>query len=184
MSEASARYTRLAATMTERVDGVPDDRWDNPSPCAGWTARDLVKHLVDTHGMFGGFVEQSLAPGPEVSKDPAGAWASGRDQMQAWLDDPAVAEREFQGLGGTSTMQDAVNRFICFDLLVHGWDLARATGQDETIDPAELPTLWEDTEAFGDNIRSEGTCGPEVIAPEDATEQERLLAFLGRDPRA
>jgi uncharacterized protein (TIGR03086 family) len=184
MSDASTRYARLSQTMTDRVDGVPEDRWDNPSPCEKWTARDLVKHLVETHAMFGGFVDRTPQPGPNVHDDPRGAWAAARDQMQAWLDDPTVGGAEFQGLGGTTTLQDAVDRFIGFDLLVHGWDLARATGQDATIDPAELPKLWEDTLVFGDNIRSESTCGPEITPPEDATEQERLLAYLGRDPRA
>jgi uncharacterized protein (TIGR03086 family) len=183
MSDFSARYARLAATMTERVSGVRDDQWENPSPCAKWTARDLVRHLVDTHAMFGGFVELTMQPGPDAADDPVGAWSSARDQMQAWLDDPAVAEKEFQGLGGPTTLQVAADRFLGFDLLVHGWDLATATGQDDTIDPAELPRLWEDTEAFGEQIRSEGTCGPELTPPPQATEQDKLLAYLGRDPR-
>ncbi|HEY7042674.1 MAG TPA: TIGR03086 family metal-binding protein [Nocardioidaceae bacterium] len=184
MSEVSSRFARLAATMTDRISAVDDGAWENPSPCQGWTARDLVQHLVDTYGMFGGFVDQQLTPGSEVAEDPLGAWISARDQMQAWLDDPAVAKREVQGVSGTTTFEASVNRFICFDLLVHGWDLAKATGQDTTIDPAELSNLWADTEAFGDNIRTGGVCGPELPAPEDATEQERLLAFLGRDARA
>ncbi|MEP6665639.1 MAG: TIGR03086 family metal-binding protein [Nocardioidaceae bacterium] len=183
MSDISARYARLAATMTDKIGQVPDDRWESPSPCEGWVARDLVQHLVDTHGMFAGLVGLELTPGPAVGDDPAGAWASARAQMQAWLDDPATAGREFDGLGGRTMFEAAVNRFICFDLLVHGWDLSRAAGLDETIDPAELPNLWDDTEAFGEMIRSEGTCGPEVEAPADATGQERLLAYLGRQPR-
>jgi uncharacterized protein (TIGR03086 family) len=183
MSDISARYARLAATMTAKVEHVPDDRWDSPSPCESWVARDLVQHLVDTHGMFVGFVNLQLAPGPAAAEDPVGAWASARDQMQARLDDPDTAQREFDGLSGPTTLEDAVNRFICFDLLIHGWDLSRAAGLDETIDPAELPNLWEDTLAFGPMIRSERTCGPEVEAPADATEQERLLAYLGREPR-
>jgi hypothetical protein len=103
--------------------------------------------------------------------------------MQAWLDDPVTAEKEFQGLGGPTTLQTASDRYLGFDLLIHGWDLATATGQDDTIEAAELPRLWEDTHALGDLIRSEGTCGPEVAPPPNATEQEKLLAYLGRDPR-
>lgn len=169
--------------MTERVAGVANDQWDKPTPCADWTVRDLVKHLVDSQAMFGGFIEREPAAGPDVGDDPHGAWTAARDQMQAWLDDPAAAGAEFEGMGGTTTFETAVNRFVCFDLLVHGWDLATATGQDATIDPDELPTLWEDTRVLGEMIRSEGTCGPEVTAPDDATEQEQLLAYLGREPR-
>lgn len=183
MSEISARYARLASAMTTRVEGVPEGAWENQSPCAEWTARDLVRHLVDTHTMFGGFVGLTMHAGPGVAEDPVGAWSSARDQMQAWLDDPVTAEQEFQGMGGPSTLGAAADRFLGFDLVVHGWDLARATGQDDTIEPAELPRLWEDTRALGDQIRSEGTCGPELPAPPGATDQDRLLAYLGRDPR-
>jgi hypothetical protein len=77
-----------------------------------------------------------------------------------------------------------VNLFICFDLNIHGWDLAHATGQDDTIDPAELPVLWKDVEGLGDMLRSSGSCGAEVTTAEDATDQEKLVAFLGREPRA
>ena len=184
MSDISNRYARLAAAMTERVEGVPEDGWDNPTPCPEWTARDLVKHLVDTHAMFGGFVGLTLEPGPDTAHDPVGAWSSARDQMHAWLDDPADAQKQFQGLGGPSTLEAAADRFLGFDLLIHGWDLARATGQDDTIPAEDLPRLWEDTRAWGDQIRSEGACGPELAPPPDATEQEKLLVYLGRDPRA
>jgi uncharacterized protein (TIGR03086 family) len=168
--------------MTDRVAAVPPDRWSAQSPCEQWTARDLVAHLVDVHGMFLGLVGRSLRPGPDVADDPLGAWTSARDQVQADLDDPERAGEEFDGLSGRSTFAQAVGRFICFDLDIHGWDLARATGQDERIDPDELPRLWQTAESFGEAIRSERVCGPAVEVPADAPEQDRLLAFLGRRP--
>jgi hypothetical protein len=66
---------------------------------------------------------------------------------------------------------------------VHGWDLSRAAGLDERIDPAELDRLWESVEAFGDQIRSESAFGPPVNVPAGASEQDKLLAHLGRDPQ-
>ena len=110
--------------------------------------------------MFGGFVKLPAADGPDPADDPAAPGLAARDQMQAWLDDPEVAEAEFEGMGGTTTLQDSVNQFICFDLNVHGWDLAHATGQDDTIDPEELPRLWQDVEGLGDMIRSWGPVAP------------------------
>lgn len=176
------RYRRLAAAMTDRVAAVPQDRWSSASPCEQWTARELVGHLVEVHGMFLGLVGRSLRPGPDVAEDPLGAWSSARDQIQADLDDPDRAAAEFDGFSGRSTFALAVDRFVCFDLNIHGWDLARATAQDERIDPAELPRLWQTAESFGDAIRSENVCGPAVDVPADAPEQDRLLAFLGRRP--
>ena len=182
MNDVSQRYRRLAGAVTTTIEQVPQDRWAEPSPCAGWTARDVVRHMVDVHGMFFGLVGRSLEPGPDVETDPLGAWTSARDQMQAGLDDPAHAGQEFDGLSGRSTFAAAVDRFVCFDLNIHGWDLARATGLDERIDPAELPRLWETADSFGDALRADNVCGPPVEVPADADEQTRLLAHLGRQP--
>lgn len=184
MNEISERYRGLAQALTDKIRRVHVDRWSSQSPCADWTARDVVGHLVDTHGMFAGLVGLSVEPGPDVDVDPLGAWTAASSQLQALLDDDESASLEFQGMAGTTTLAEAVDRFICFDLNVHGWDLSRATGLDDRIDPAEFDRLWEAVDAFGDLIRSEGTCGPAVDAPPDASEQDRLLAYLGRDPES
>jgi uncharacterized protein (TIGR03086 family) len=134
--------------------------------------------------MFAGFVGLTLEPGPDVDTDPVGAWTTASGQMQRYLDDPDTATTQFQGRGGVTTLEDAVDRFVSFDLNVHGWDLAHATGLDERIDPAEIPHLWESVDAFADMIRSEGAFGPAVDPPPGASEQDRLLAHLGRDPKA
>lgn len=180
MSDISDRYARLSGGFADRVAAVPADRWSSPSPCGGWTARDVVGHLVDVHGMFLRLVGRELGPGPDVEHDPLGAFTAARDQVQADLDDPERANAAFEGYFGRTTFAESVDRFVCFDLAVHGWDLARAAGLDDRIDPAELPRLWQATEFFGDAIRSEGTCGPALEPPAGADEQTRLLAYLGR----
>ncbi len=68
------------------------------------------------------------------------------------------------------------------DLLVHGWDIARATGQDETLPAHEVTRVYADAVSLGDNLRSEGVCGPAVEVPDDASDQDRLLALMGRTP--
>jgi uncharacterized protein (TIGR03086 family) len=180
MSEVSERYGRLSNAFADRVAAVPQDRWGNQSPCEKWTARDVVRHVVDIHGMFLGLVGRQLQPGPEADDDPLGAFDNARRQMQADLDDPGRAGAEFDGYFGRSTFEQAVDTFVSFDLNIHGWDLARAAGLDERIDPEELPRLWASTELFGEAIRSERTCGPAVEPPPDADEQTKLLAYLGR----
>lgn len=180
MTDVSDRYRRLAAAFTDRIAAVPPDRWDAPTPCDGWNVRDLVRHVAENPKMFLGMVGRELRPGPSVDVDPLGAFISARDQVQEDLDDPARAEAEFDGYFGRTTFAEAIDRFLSLDLAVHGWDLARATGQDERIDPVELPRLWESIELFGDAIRSKGVCGPAVEPPPGADEQTRLLAHLGR----
>jgi uncharacterized protein (TIGR03086 family) len=180
VSDPAERFRRRAAGFTEKVEAVPDDRWESPSPCPGWTARDVVRHMIDNCTRFLGLVGIDPPPGPTVDTDPVGAWAAARDAMQASLDDPSVASREYEGRLGRSTLGDAVDRFMGTDLVVHAWDLARATGIDETLDPTGVRDADAAMRPLGDAIRSPGTFGPEVPAPPGADEQTRLLAFLGR----
>jgi uncharacterized protein (TIGR03086 family) len=102
--------------------------------------------------------------------------------MLADLEDPERAATEFEGMAGRTSFEKAVDGFLCFDLVVHGWDLARATGQDESIDAADVARVQQQAEAFGPALRSPQAFGPEVEAPAGADAQARLLAFLGRAP--
>lgn len=170
----------MSTAFAHKIAGMPPEAWTAATPCAGWTVTDLVDHVVSAPSMHFELAGKSLQPGPPVNEDALGAFHSVREQVQAELDDPARANVEFEGAFGRSTFADAVDRFVTFDLAVHGWDLARATGQDETIDPAEVARLWETAREFGDAIRSDGVCGPAVEPPTNADEQERLLAYLGR----
>ena len=138
--DTADRYRTLAGAFATKVAAIGPDQWDDPTPCEDWTVRDLVRHVVDTQGLFEGLVGRDLGEIPSVDDDAAAAFAAARAVIQADLDDPARAGETFEGFFGTSTFAQAIDRFVCFDLVVHGWDLARATGQDETIDPAEIAT--------------------------------------------
>ncbi len=89
MSEISERYRRVAATFTERVEGVPTGGWDRPAPCEGWDARDVVRHLVEwLPSFFCGMWGLALPGGPTVDEDPVAAWAALDRMLQGVLDDP------------------------------------------------------------------------------------------------
>jgi len=180
MTEVSERYARLADAFTAKVAAVPDDRWSSPSPCDDWTARDIVGHVVSTQDMFLGFVGRSLGEIPSVDDDPLAAFTAARTVVQADLEDPARAGATFEGFMGTMTFESGVDRFLNFDLVVHGWDLARATGLDAHIDPADLKRIRIAAEGFGDAMRGPNAFGPEVEPPAGADEQQRVMAFLGR----
>ena len=183
MSDIAERYRRLAQEMADRISAVPDDRWSSPSPCEEWSARDVVRHLVDTPGIFFGLVGRDAPTGgPSVDDDPAGAFAHVRDGVQAALDDPAVAELSYDGIFGPSTFEQGIAQFICADLVIHGWDLARATGQDERLDPDEVRAIHAALLPMGDALRSPGAFGPAIEPPPDADEQTRFLCFIGRQP--
>ena len=180
VSEVSDRYRRLAARFADLIAAVPPDRWSSPSPCEGWTALDLVQHVVDTQSLFLGLVGREPTGAPPAADGPLAAWQAASAVIQADLDDPERATATFEGFFGQTTFEAAIDRFVNFDLVVHGWDLARATGGDERIDPADVARVHAGTEGFADTLRSPGVCGPEVPVDDDADEQTRLLAILGR----
>lgn len=181
MTGIADRYDKLAGAMEARIAVVPEDRWGSPAPCSGWTARDVVQHLVDTPAIFFGMIEEPAPTGgPAVDDDPLGAFRHVRRAVQAALEDPAVAQHGYDGRFGASTFEKGVDQFLCADLVVHAWDLARATGQDERLDPDEVHRLYEAMLPMDDAIRAPGAFGPKVEPPEGADEQTRLLCFLGR----
>jgi uncharacterized protein (TIGR03086 family) len=182
MSDVSERYTRLAEAFGNTIDVVPADRWESPSPCAGWTARDVVRHVIDAQGMFLGFVGRELGNVPSVDDNPRAAWSGASAVILHNLEDPEVATAEYKGYAGPSTFEAGVAQFLCFDLVVHAWDLARAAGLEHRMDPEEIPKVRAVAESFGPALRSPQAFGPEVEAPADADDQARLLAFLGRRP--
>src|SRR5262249_20135719 len=157
------RYRKNAAAFTKRVAAVPPDKWEAQSPCDEWKARDVVRHVVNSSGMFLGFIGQEIPPGPSVDDDPLGAWENARDAIQQDLEDPAVAKAEYDGFTGKATFEQGVNRFLAADLVVHSWDLARATGGDEQLDPEEVRTIRASFDEFDPKMfRSPGAFGPEL----------------------
>jgi uncharacterized protein (TIGR03086 family) len=181
MTESTAdRYRRLAQDFARSIAAVPDDGWDRRTPCEDWSARDLVAHVVQSQGMFLGFVGEELADGPSTEEDPAGAWAHASGAVQRRLDDPAGAAATFQGFSGETTFEAATDRFLCADLVVHRWDLARSQGQDVTLDPADMDRIQEGLAPMAEQMRGPGAFGPEVQVPADADQQTRFLGFLGR----
>ncbi|RKS07089.1 uncharacterized protein (TIGR03086 family) [Nocardiopsis sp. Huas11] len=180
MSETATRYARLSDDFAATVAAVPEDRWTADSPCEGWTALDVVGHVVETQDMFLRLVGRELGDIPSPVDDPVAAWDAARGVVQADLDDPERAGTEFDGFFGRTTFAEAVDRFLNFDLVIHRWDLTRATGQDERIRPEDIAWALEATTVFGPHLRREGVCGPELTPPDGADEQTRFLAFLGR----
>ncbi len=183
MSGPAERFRRHAATFTDRVRQVPPDAWANPAPPEGWNARDVVRHLVEwIPGVWSRNAGIDLPEGPSVDDDPVGAWLALRDGLQAMLDDPEVATREVDMPMGRVTVEQAVDMICTSDVFLHTWDLARATGLDETLDPDEVHALLVGMEPMDDLLRSSGHYGPRVEVPADADEQTKLLAFIGRRP--
>jgi uncharacterized protein (TIGR03086 family) len=111
------------------------------------------------------------------------AWHVHAAAVQELLDDPAYAGRMLSNPHlGDVPLPDAVDRFYTADVFMHTWDLARATGQDETLDAETCAAMLAGMEPIEDAMRSSGQYGPRVDVPPDADAQTRMLGFIGRDP--
>jgi uncharacterized protein (TIGR03086 family) len=194
MSEIADRYRRRADAFEVKVVSVRPDQWSDPSPCEKWTARDVVRHIIDMHGVILRPFGRSLSPAPSVDDDPVGAFRAARADVEAILDDPSLAAQECDTPTGRMTAEQHIDQVVSDDLPLHGWDLARATSQDDTMDPEDVERAWSAMRALPDDLlakfRTPGAFGPgvEVFGPEveagaGASPQDRLLAFIGRDPR-
>src|SRR5215212_4195845 len=135
-------HRRIAGQFTVTVEGTAPAAWGNPAPPEGWVARDVVRHLVE---WFPAFLREAtgirLPAGPSVDDDPVGAWRTQTDAVQALLDDPATAERTYELPHlGRMALGPAIDMIYTADVFLHRWDLARATGQAETLDPDRRDT--------------------------------------------
>lgn len=183
MTDAAARYARVADTFGARVRGVPEGRWDDPAPCAGWMARDVVGHLAEwIPGLFFPTWGIDAPPLPSAQDDPVETWLALDRIVRAAFADPAVAGAERETRMGTATFAATFDMIATGDVFLHTWDLARATGQDEALDPAEVHAMLAGMEPMDEVLRASGHFGPKVPVPEGASEQDRLLAFIGRTP--
>ena len=184
MTSAAEEHRWIAGTFTSRVRGVPTDAWDAPAPVEGWTARDVVRHLVEWFPAFlkaGSGIE--LASGQSVDEDPVAAWTVHNDAVQALLDDDATEGKVLTNRHiGEVPLDQAIDRFYTSDVFMHTWDLARATGQDETLDAAKCAELLAGMLPLDEVLRASGQYGPRVEVPDDADVQTQLLAFIGRTP--
>ena len=178
----AARFRRVAGGFGRVVAATED--WEAPTPVPEWVARDVVSHLL---GWFPPFLHSGsgieLPPGPSVAQDPAVAWEHHSTSLQAVLDDPATADRVFAHAHLPEVpVPDAVDRFYTTDLLMHTWDLARAGGLDDGLDPDECEAVLTGMLPMDAVLRSSGHYGPRHPVAEESSPVLRLMAFIGRDP--
>jgi uncharacterized protein (TIGR03086 family) len=181
MSDIAERYARVSGQFTERVRAVPADAWDNPSPCEGWTARDIVGHLTEWIPGFFGAQGVEFPPVPSVQDDPVGAWETVQAVIAGALADPVTAAKQVETPFLKQSLADTVDMIVTGDVFTHTWDLSRATGQPEDLDPEQLQRMAANIGAMPEEaMRADGMFGPAVDVPDDADDQTRLLGYLGR----
>ncbi|MGY2701605.1 maleylpyruvate isomerase family mycothiol-dependent enzyme [Nocardioides sp. HB32] len=172
-------HRAVAGVFTATVLGTTD--WDAPAPVDGWRARDVVGHLVT---WLPEFLDSRGLPGlgPVDLADPAAAWQAHAAAVQELLEGPDAGVLVDDPYLGGRSLGDLVEMIYTADVFMHTWDLARATGQDDTLDPATCAALLEGMVPIEEAMRSSGQYGARVEVPADADVQTRMLGFIGRDP--
>lgn len=180
-------HEEALATTRVTVAGIAPGQWDLVTPCEGWTVRELLNHVV-----AGNWWAAELASGRTIADvgsrldgdvlgaDPLGAYDGSADAAVAAFAAPGAMEAPAAvSYGPVPNSVYAGHRFL--DVLVHGWDLAVATGQATDLAPDLVEACWEQVvEPQLAGLQASGAFGTAVEVPADADPQDRLLAALGR----
>ncbi|MBG0856284.1 TIGR03086 family protein [Streptomyces spinoverrucosus] len=180
--------TRIVARLAA---GVTDEQFADPTPCPGMAVRNLLGHLVGLTVAFRDAGRKAL--GPTTDTDPnASAPDIGpgwREELPKVLDELADVWRDpaaWTGMtraGGVDLPGAVAGAVAINELVIHAWDLARATGQPYDPDPAALRASYDFLLAAADEPVRDGTLfGPVVTVPEDAPLLDRAVGLSGRDP--
>jgi len=180
MNPTARSYDAAARPLTAVLEALPPGAWDAPSPCEGWTARDVLRHVVGTqrdllagHGVDVGDL-------PDLDADPLRAWEAHAGRVLGALADDAVPAIAFDGFFGPTTLGATLEQFYVWDMVVHRWDVAQAAGLDAGLTDAELDRLDRGADSFGDALYMDGICRAGVTAPAGASREVAVLARLGR----
>ena len=183
-------YRRASGIFGANVHRVRPGQWDLPTPCTEWDVRALVNHVVGENRwavpLFGGGTVAEVGDrfdGDLLGTDPVAAWDESAAEALAVIDEMGAMERTVHlSFGDFPGREYAMQLFA--DLLVHGWDLARATGQDEILDPELVAACAGWFAELAPAYRDSGAVGPRPSVPGDADAQTLLLAEFGRTAAA
>jgi uncharacterized protein (TIGR03086 family) len=180
-------HGRAVAAFGERVQGTPAGAWCQPTPCQAWNVTALVNHVVGENlwipPLMSGATVADVGDrfdGDVLGGDPVGAWDRSLHEAStavAAVDLDATVHLSFADVPASEYLWQ-----LTADAAVHAWDLARATGQDESFDADLVQACLDWFRDMEDLYRSAGAIGPAVELTEGATAQDELLARFGRDP--
>jgi len=178
--ESVDRYRLIASGFDARVRAAPSDSWGVSSPCSEWKARDVVGHVVGNHRWLATKVKGGDTRPMADDEDPVEAWRSAWGTVLQIAGDPAAMGTAVEGPMGEMPLEQMLGSFVCMDLLVHTWDLARAVGADERLDEDAVRQAYEGLKPMDAVIRQPGVFGPKLEPPSGADLQTEFLYFLGR----
>lgn len=186
MINALDHYRMGLQEFDKRVHAVTDDQWESSTPCTEWNVRDLVNHIVNEDKwvaplMAGKTIADvgDALDGDLLGDDPKRAWDEARDEALSSVEQPDALDRIVHLSFGDTRAEEYLGQ-LAADHAIHAWDLARATGGDEGIDPDLVEFTYRELEPQVAAWREAGIFGDEVEVPEGSDRLTRLLAMTGR----
>jgi len=179
-----------AAEAARVINAVPEQELNGPTPCGDWDLRTLLNHTI----LWTSYSAERRAHGESVAEelmskdftaDPGFRedYAAQIDKaVQAWSD-PSAWEGEI-GVMGNATPAADIGAMLIMEMALHGWDIARATGQEYACDDAVAQTLRETVQEQAEMFRKYDGFADAVTVPADASAFDQALALSGRDPRS
>jgi uncharacterized protein (TIGR03086 family) len=178
-------FDRIQAETLARATDVSVGQFEDPTPCTGWTVRTLLNHLIEINLQYAAIAggTEPIADGLDhTGSDHVAAYTAAAQTARAAFARPGMLEQTYDFPWGLEPGWTIV-RHVCNELLIHTWDLSRATGQSTDLAPDYAPkslAIWKAW--FGDRPRpAGGAFGPERTAPEGSTPADHLAAYLGRE---
>jgi uncharacterized protein (TIGR03086 family) len=186
MADIARLHRRALDSTRVFVAGVEPRHWQQASPCEGWDVRALVNHVVSGNLWVvelaqGRTIEEvgDRLDGDVLGPKPLDAYDASAEVAAAAFEAPGALEAPYAvSYGPVPGSVYAGHRYL--DVLIHGWDVATATGQNATLDPELVRGCFEVVEPQADMLRASGMFGSDVAVGADADGQTRLLAILGR----
>jgi len=181
-SDLLARFDRAAAAAGAVFEGVKPEQLDDPSPCTEWTVRQLMNHVVGGTRQFismmtgGGQLDRSQ---DFLGDDPSGAFRAAATELRGLFAADGALEKIVQTPFGPNPAAMLVGMRVN-EMLIHGWDLAKATGQSTDLDPELAESCIAGFKAARAGGRGKGMFADEQPAPDDAPAAGRLAAVAGR----
>lgn len=182
--DVTDQLTEILPTLSATVDRIYGLQLDQATPCSRFTVHDVLNHMIVGGGTFA-YLFRGERP-PEIEAPIVYGWVPAKEFRQA-MDDlldavnsPGALDRMISTPLGEMRGDDFA-RFVAFDGLVHGYDLASATGQ-EYDPPADVVAAVDEfaRTAITPEMRDGDTFAAPTSPPDDATPLERLVAFSGR----
>jgi uncharacterized protein (TIGR03086 family) len=179
-------YVKAMESTRVYVNGVRTDQWHGPTPCSEWDVKQVANHIIGENlwaaELFQGKTIEEVGnrlDGDLAGADPAAAYAASVEAATPVVSAPGAMEATCHlSFGEYSGSDYAAQLFM--DLLVHGWDIAKATGQDARLDSDLVQACLPIAEQLTTQFRSAGVFGENLSVNADADSQTKLLALLGR----